>query len=270
MYLASARAWLGATIVNAVAAWRGAAVAIGEYIEAVVREGRCDCGLPCRALGLVGGRGYCVEARSSIGFRGGVKSSSAVVNAALIAYYRLRGVPDPSPAYIVDVNARAGLEAGVSITGAADDAYASLLGGVVVVDNRSRRLVRRYPPPRGVVVVLLRPSGLGRLWPPCRPEARKEAASLALEAWLRALDGDVFEAVRLNWLAYRDYLCAPSEPVEGALRAGALAASLSGLGPTYEAFVEEDRVERVVGVWRRLGEVVVARLEERPSCCIIG
>ncbi len=203
-------------------------------------------------------------------FRGGVKSSSAVVNASLLAYFRALGVPDPSPVYMVDVNARAGIEAGVSVTGAADDAYASLLGGVVIVDNRSRRLVKRYPAPRDVLAVLLRPRGLGRLWPPCRPELRREAASTALEAWLRALDGDIFEAVRLNWLAYRNYLCAPGEPVKRAVSAGALAASLSGLGPVYEAFVDEYRYEKVVKVWRELGDVVVVRLEPRPACCITG
>jgi len=266
-----ARAWLGVTVVNAVASWRGAAAAISEYVEARVWRGVCECdSLPCRAVERLGGRGFCVEARASLGFRGGVKSSSAVVNAALLAYLRGLGVPDPSPGFIVDVNASVGIEEGVSVTGAADDAYASLLGGVVVVDNRGRRLVRRYPPPRGVVVVLLRPRGLGRLWPPCRPSLRVRAERLALEAWEAALAGDVFEAVRLNWEAYRDYLCAPVEPVEAALGAGALAASVSGLGPVYEAFVEEGRVGRVVEAWRRFGDVAVARLEERPSCCLYG
>jgi len=212
----------------------------------------------------------CVEARSSLGFTGGVKSSSAVVNAALIAYYRMLGVPDPPPSYIVDVNASTGIEAGVSVTGAADDAYASLLGGVVVVDNRERRVVRRYPPPRGLRVVLLRPRGVQRLWPPCRPELRVHTERVAMEAWEAALRGDIVEAVRLNWEAYRDYLCAPREPVELALRAGALAASLSGLGPVYEAFVEEGAEERVARVWRSLGDVVVVGLESRPACCLQG
>ena len=268
---AAARAWLGVTVVNAVAAWRGAALAISEYSEAVVEQGECGGGLLCEALGLVGARGWRVSStRSTLGFTGGVKSSSAVVNAALLAYYRAVGVPDPPPGWLVWVNAEAGLRSGVSVTGAADDAYASLLGGVVVVDNRGRRLVRRYPPPRGVRVVLLRPRGLGRLWPPCRPELRAHAERLALRAWEAALEGDVFEAVRLNWEAYRDYLCAPEEPVRRALGAGALAASLSGMGPVYEAFVEEGRVEGVVEAWMGLGEVAVVEPESRPACCLEG
>ncbi len=212
----------------------------------------------------------CVEARASLGFRGGVKSSSAVVNAALLAYYRMVGVLDPSPRFLVEVNADSGIEAGVSVTGAADDAYASLLGGIVVVDNQARVVVKRYEPPRGVRVVLLRPRGVGRLWPPCRPSLRGRAEGLALEAWEAARRGDVFEAVRLNWEAYRGYLCAPEAPVEAALRAGALAASLSGLGPVYEAFVEEGLEDRIVEAWRGLGEVVVVDLESRPACCLEG
>ncbi|AEM39737.1 shikimate kinase [Pyrolobus fumarii 1A] len=265
-----ARAWLGATIVNAVASWKGAAVAISEHIEARLYKGSCDCGLPCMALRAVGGDGFCVEASASLGFRGGVKSSSAVVNASLLAFLRYRGVHDPSPRFIVDVNARVGIEAGVSVTGAADDAYASLLGGVVVVDNRRRVVVKRYEPPRDTLVVLLKPRGVNRLWPPCRPELRGQAARVAERAWEEALEGRVFEAVRLNWEAYRGYLCAPLEPVRLALEAGALAASLSGLGPVYEAFVEEDAVERVVAAWRALGEVTVVRLESRPVCCLTG
>lgn len=265
------RAWLGVTVVNAVASWRGAAMAIREYIEAGVERGVCGEGLLCEALRLAGARGWRVSStRSTLGFTGGVKSSSAVVNAALLAYYRAVGVPDPPPGWLVWVNAEAGLRSGVSVTGAADDAYASLLGGVAVVDNRERRLVGRHPPPRGVKVVLLRPRGLRRLWPPCRPELREHAKRMALRAWEAALEGDVFEAVRLNWEAYREYLCAPRGPVEEALKAGALAASLSGMGPVYEALAEPSRVEAIIDAWGRLGKVTVTEPAGEPACCLQG
>ncbi len=265
-----ARAWLGVTIVNAVASWRGASLAVTDYVEVGLEPGECTGGLACRALRLAGGDGWRVAwSRSTLGFTGGVKSSSAFTNAVLLAYWRASR-REPSPARIAWVNAEAGMVEGVSVTGAADDAYASLLGGVAVVDNRERRLVKRHPPPRGLVAVILRPEGLERLWPPCNPRLLPRAERLSLEAWERAKNGDALEALRLNWEAYRDYLCAPTGPVEAALRAGAEAASITGLGPSYEALVEEEKAGRIAEAWKRLGRVHITRLQDRPACCLEG
>jgi len=82
-----------------------------------------------------------VFVESEIPSGSGLGSSSAFVNALICAVKKMRG-EELNAFDILRSNARFSIEAGISYTGAFDDASASLLGKFVVSDNRKMRLIR--------------------------------------------------------------------------------------------------------------------------------
>jgi len=157
----------------------------------------------------------------------------------------------------------ASLEAGVTITGAFDDASASMLGGIVVTDNFNRDIVYRSKP-RGRLKVVL-----------CIPEEERYTVEVDLHsfkrlgglfrlAWRLAVIGRWMDAMNINGLAVASALGYEIAYLIDALEAGALAASPSGKGPALAAVVEEDRVDSVLDRWLNLeGEVKVVDVNSR-------
>ena len=75
-----------------------------------------------------------IEIVSDIPVAMGLKSSSAVSSAGLLAVARASGATRP-PLEIAKLSAQVSRETGVSATGAFDDALAGLASGVVVTNN---------------------------------------------------------------------------------------------------------------------------------------
>jgi shikimate kinase len=83
--------------------------------------------------GISGGH---VRTESEVPMAAGLKSSSAAANATVLAALDALGVADEvSREEACRLGVRAAREAGVTVTGAFDDASASMLGGVTVTDN---------------------------------------------------------------------------------------------------------------------------------------
>ena len=80
--------------------------------------------------------GGVVRTWSDIPLARGLKSSSAAANAAVLATLDALG-EDLDPLEATRIGVAAARDAGVTITGAFDDASASMLGEVVVTDKRS-------------------------------------------------------------------------------------------------------------------------------------
>jgi shikimate kinase len=267
-----------ATILNAVASWKGSAFGIGLKTSAEV-ELDCSKGikgdvpgmdtrLVVRCAELVLERfgleyGGVVRTQSEIPVARGLKSSSTAANAAVLATLDALG----ERMDLIDaarIGVMAAREVGVTITGAFDDALASMLGGVVVTDNREMRLLKREE--LHSRVLLLVPEM--RLYTKDTDVRRSRLiAPLADLAFDLAMAGDYGLAMTLNGFLYCGALGQPVEPVLLALEAGAVGASLSGTGPAYAALMGKDRIEGLEEAWGRLGgRVIRTEVNNREAC----
>ena len=138
----------------------------------------------------------------------------------------------------------AALEAGVTITGAFDDACASFFGGIVATDNRARKLLVADRFPFGLVAVVEVPdrtitkSSLKSTdFAPIRPRVE--------EAFRLALSGDYFRALEVNSAAYAPLLGVDESPAIRARAAGAKAAGITGTGPSILALAAPPHVDAV-------------------------
>jgi shikimate kinase len=257
-----------ATILNAVANWKGSAFGVGLRTEAEVilnSSGKVKGDVPGVDTRLVVrcvekilerfGRdlGATVRTRSEVPVASGLKSSSTAANASVLAALDALGAEmELFEAAVIGVSAAK--EVGVTITGALDDALASMLGGVVVTDNREMKLLRREETDSAVILlvpdkkVLSKDTDVGR---------SRLVAPLADVAFDLALKGDYGRAMTLNGLMYCAALGFSAEPIMAALKAGAWGASLSGTGPAYAALAPDDKVDEVSFAWEGLGGRVI-------------
>ena len=191
-----------------------------------------------------GGR---VETTSAIPTSRGLKSSSAAANAVALAAnhaFHLYEGRSLSRAELLDAAIEAALDAGVTITGAYDDASASLLGGLCVTDNKERKLLHREQVDESLEVILLVP----RSKTPTRSVKDLPYAPFAphaLAAHALARQGKWPQALTLNGLVAGALYDVPPSWTRDALAAGALAAGVSGTGPAFAAVCQADHAKAV-------------------------
>lgn len=256
------------TVVNAVSTGRGAALGVDLKVkvkvnilerETTVSTGSTLLDVVCkRFLERMGvnGLGVKLSIESEIPQAVGMKSSSAVVNALILALADALGTKLEAK-QVLKMNAQYSREAGVSITGAIDDAAACLLGGIRVTDNTQDAIVKSYAAKEEKVVFLI-PKGVTRV-----DFKSKIDASLkhnALTAYTLALIGKYCEAINLNGFVYAHAFGYPEEPIILARRCGAVACGLSGNGPAYAALVEEENLEKLIECWGEIGRIIVSRV----------
>jgi shikimate kinase len=257
-----------ATIINAVASWKGSAFGIGLKTSAEVELNSSGCvkgdvpgvdtRLIERCVQLVLQHFGCdygatVRTWSEIPVASGLKSSSTVANASVLAALDALD-EDMDLVEAAKIGVAAAKEAGVTITGALDDALASMLGGVVVTDNREMRLLKRDELVSDVMLLV-----------PDRTLFSKDTdvkrsrliAPLAEVAFDLAMDGDYNRAMILNGFAYCGALGLSAEPMLRALEAGARGVSLSGTGPSYAALIDERKSGDLEAAWKDLGGRVI-------------
>jgi len=184
-----------------------------------------------------------VRTGSQIPVSRGLKSSSAAANAIILATLDALG-ESMEDVDILRMNADASMRAGVSVTGAMDDAAASLLGGVVFTDNLAKVLLRREEWTlcrRAVIGVperMIRKTGLPR-------ERISAFRPLVEESFRLAWNGEYCKAMTLNSLCYGAAMGLDQEMVVKAMCSGALGAGISGTGPAVAAFVNDEREKEV-------------------------
>ena len=260
---------LGAiTILNAIANWKGSAIGIDIRTTANVELDSSpkvlgdvlgiDTTLIVKCVELVLERfgldlGGVVRTYSDIPVASGLKSSSSAANATVLATLDAIGEKlDPLEA--IKIGVEAARFAGVTITGAFDDATASMLGGVVVTDNRLTELLKRDEIERDVL--LLVPDK--RIYTKDTNVHRSRLiAPLADLVFDLAIDGDYERAMTLNGFIYCGALGLSTEPLLVALDAGSIGVSLSGTGPSYAALVDVDCIDELEDAWRCLGGKVI-------------
>ncbi|MEM2210810.1 MAG: shikimate kinase [Nitrososphaerales archaeon] len=196
-----------------------------------------------------------VITKSEIPIAKGLKSSSAVSNAIILATCAAldKSFDDID---LIKLGVEASLESGVSITGAFDDACASYFGGFVLTDNYSRHIVKLEPSPNHLQVVIYVPEM--KLYTKDVNKSNLEKLSpLVNEIFKLAEKGDYWKALTLNGLVYSAALGFSPQPIIDALMNGALAAGLSGKGPAIAAVCEENVVNKIASSWSKLpGKVI--------------
>lgn len=271
-----------ATIVNAIATGRGAAFGITLEVDAIVEieKGKGDLVLQGSDEGqdLIAG---CVKATAAktIGTRDvegevhvmseipisrGLKSSSAVSSAVVLATTRALGVDLPDMD-IVLTGIEESIKAGVTITGAFDDASACYFGGALVTDNRNFAILHRGTLDPDLEIVLHVPdrkisksSVKGLDFSPIRKEVEK-----ALDLALR---GDYLKAMEVNSKAYAKVLDVSEEVAELARRKGALAAGISGTGPATAIVCDRATVGDILSALQKTeGSVLRAHINDVPA-----
>jgi shikimate kinase len=273
-----ARAPAAGTVLNALATGYGSAFAIDAYTTATVDlDGGgavtgevadapdADTRLIERCVELAverygDGEGGIVRTESEVPMASGLKSSSAAANAAVLATLDALGyaaADDPGADHRNDsptdrealarLGVRAAREVGVTVTGAFDDASASMLGGVTVTDNHADEVLAREERDWDVLV-----------WTPDEQAFSADAdvgrcenvAPLADLVKDLALDGAFERAMSVNGLAFSAALGFSPDPMVEALPHVA-GVSLSGTGPSVVAVGEADGLATVAEAWNR-------------------
>ena len=270
------------TIVNAIPSGLGAAMGIDLWTEALVEFGEFggieveivdaveeDKSLAEKVvkkvlkkagLNRLGAR---VKTRSNIPIGKGLKSSSAAANAIALASVKALNL-NLSPEEAVLIGVEASIEAGVSITGAYDDSYTSFFGGINVTDNISRRVLRRFRAPDDLRVLIMVPEE--KLYTrDVDVEALKGIQEVSKKAVAMALNGRFWEAMTINGLTVSTALKIDPRPIIEALRRGALAAGVSGTGPSIAAVLDENHLDEVRELFESYGRVLEAGVNNRTA-----
>lgn len=197
--------------------------------------------------------GIRVQTSSDLPVASGLSSSSATSNAVVMATYRALvddGIvsDDSLNDYdLINLAIDASLEAGVTITGAFDDASASFFGGLTITHNPRREILYNRPMEEQSILIYM-PNKKS-------PTAQSDVARMKLLApWVKlafqeALKGNIYHALTLNGILYSAALNSNANIALDALDSGALAAGLSGTGPSFVAIVPDNALDRVQEAW---------------------
>jgi shikimate kinase len=257
------------TIINAISTWKGAAFSIDLKTEAEViltdnkkiigyMEEGGDTTLIERSVELTLSRfgsktGAKVATKSQIPIASGLKSSSAAANASVLATLDALG-EKLEPLEVIKIGVQAALDAKVTITGAFDDACASMLGGFVITDNKKKELIKREE--RDSQVLILAPEK--RVLSSGTNVMRSRLIGKWVEmAYKEAISGNYDKAMTLNGFLYCAALGFSTEPMMMALEVGIDGVSLSGTGPAYTALGSPELLDKLEPVWGRLGTNVI-------------
>ncbi|OYR61275.1 shikimate kinase [Halorubrum ezzemoulense] len=225
--------------------------------------------------------GGTVRTDSDVPLAAGLKSSSAAANATVLATCDALGLvvgdggrasgdavgddgrasddavgddPDDPAVDVTRLEAcrlgvRAAREVGVTVTGAFDDATASMLGGVTVTDNDADELRARETVDWDVLVWTPPERAYSADADVARCEAVAPMADLVTDL---VLDGRYGEAMTVNGLAFSAALGFDADPAVEAMP-HATAVSLSGTGPSVVAVADpadpETDLDAVADAW---------------------
>ncbi len=211
--------------------------------------------------------GAAIETESTVPVARGLKSSSTAANAvvaALDAALREDGIATNACGLdLVALGIDAAFDAGVTVTGAFDDATASYFGGVSVTDNGARTVEARYEADELSVYLHVPPE---KSYSGSVDVAKLKAFACDVDLlWREARDGCWHAPLTLNGLLHACYFGYDTAPAFDALDAGALAAGLSGKGPATLAVCAEEMREVRDALASYGGEVVSCKTNNETT-----
>ena len=208
--------------------------------ELTVAEYADSAGLDAETVGV------CVRTESEVPMASGLKSSSAAANATVLATLSALELGDAVDRIdACRLGVRAARDAGVTVTGAFDDASASMLGGVTVTDNGTDELLARADLDRHALVYTPPEQSFSA---DADVSACERIAPMARLVEELALEGRYGEAMTVNGFAFCGALEFPTGPMIDALP-DVDGVSLSGTGPSYVAVGDRATLEAVQERW---------------------
>jgi len=269
-----------ATIVNAIATGSGSAFGINLDIIAEVKS--INSGIKCfpdldidtslmeicaknvfnyyqinfednkkDSIGLEDVIGIEISTKSNLPPASGLSSSSALSNAVTLATSKL--IVDEfdktpmSDLDIINLAIDSSLEAGVTITGAFDDATASYFGGVTVTNNINREIIIKEKMDNHKLLIYM--PNINSMTANSNVERMKFLAPLVEMAFEKASQKEYYTALNLNGILYSNALGFDTKIAIDALSAGAIASGLSGTGSAYVAIVDNESKDNVKDIW---------------------
>jgi shikimate kinase len=181
------------------------------------------------------------EAPIGVGLKTSSSSSVAISIATLAAFGRRRY----SSTNVLNSSVSASLSSKASLTGALDDAASCLNGGANFADNFANRVLSSRKLGRPMTVLVRVPRGPSKRNGVSLKSVRRFAKE-ADEIFRLSERGKMWSAMTLNGLLYSSIYGYDPMPALLALEAGAVGAGLSGTGPAiaaiFDAMGEPDRL----------------------------
>ncbi len=281
---ASAYCYGAATIINGIAAGKGAAFGIAlktmakvkltdepGVFEVKIEEdeqenpklAQCCVQEVLKKFGLESEHGAKVITSSNIPISRGLKSSSAASNAIVLSLFKALG-KEYDDMEVINLGIKASLLAKVTLTGAFDDACATYFGSVVVTDNLTRDILKQYPIEEDFEVIIHVPERKVRKTEIDiqKLKGKRERFSAAHDL---ALKGNYKKAIQLNGFTYGTAMGLNTEIMSKALEAGAVTAGISGTGPATVILAEKDKVESIISAIGSKEKVICTKINKEKA-----
>jgi shikimate kinase len=191
----------------------------------------------------------------------GLKSSSAISSAIALACAKIFK-PKLTDKQILVAGVDASIESKVSITGAYDDACSCYYGGFNVTDNGKRKRIHFERIPSNLIAVIFIPKNRKR----GNLKRLKILSPVFNNAWELAKGKKYWESMTINGLATSAILNSDPKIIVDLIEKGALAASVSGNGPSIAAIVKKDNLSNVKKVFEALeGNIIVSKVNNKKA-----
>ena len=191
----------------------------------------------------------------------GLKSSSAISSAIALACAKIFK-PKLTDKQILVAGVDASIESKVSITGAYDDACSCYYGGFNVTDNGKRKRIHFERIPSNLIAVIFIPKNRKR----GNLKKLKILSSIFNNAWELAKEKKYWESMTINGLATSAILNSDPKIIVDLIEKGALAASVSGNGPSIAAIVKKENVSNIKKVFEALeGNIIVSKVNNKKA-----
>lgn len=191
----------------------------------------------------------------------GLKSSSAISSAVALACSKIFK-PKLTDKKILIAGVDASIETKVSMTGAFDDACGCYFGGFVVTDNYKRKLVKRERAPVNLSAVIFVPYSRKR----GNIKKLKTLNAVFDQAWNLARRSEYWDAMRLNGVATSTILGAEPKLISDLIENGALAASVSGNGPSIAAIVKNENINNINKIFSSMeGKIIISKINNKKA-----
>ena len=191
----------------------------------------------------------------------GLKSSSAISSVIALACAKIFK-PKLTDQQILLAGVEASIESKVSITGAYDDACSCYYGGFNVTDNGKRNRMHFEKAPSNLIAVIFIPKNRKR----GNLKKLKILSPIFNNAWELAKEKKYWESMTINGLATSSILNSDPKIIIDLIEKGALAASISGNGPSIAAIVKKENESNVKKIFGNLeGSIIVSKINNKKA-----
>ena len=191
----------------------------------------------------------------------GLKSSSAISSVVALACAKIFK-PKLTDQQILLAGVDASIESKVSITGAYDDACSCYYGGFNVTDNGKRSRTYFEKAPSNLIAIIFIPKNRKR----GNLKKLKILSPIFNNAWELAKEKKYWESMTINGLATSSILNSDPKIIIDLIEKGALAASVSGNGPSIAAIVKKENESNVKKIFGNLeGSIIVSKINNKKA-----